>query len=180
MSIFGGRNNKARSITYQLTDPYIYFSNKIQDKCNYQDENYWSHTINTSSFHSWSGFAFEQLCLNHLPQIKEALGISGVQTAIYCWRENTQEGKGAQIDLVIESKAANTDYLCEMKFSGSRYSITADYEQKLQNKVDAFAVSKMHKDSRSIQVVLITTMGLVPGSHSFIINQTLTLENLFS
>ena len=67
-----------------------------------------------------------------------------------------------------------------MKFSGSKYSITADYEQILQNKIDAFAVSKMHNSMRSMQVVLVTTMGLAPGIHASIINQTLTLDDLFA
>ena len=67
-----------------------------------------------------------------------------------------------------------------MKFSGGKYGITADYEQNLLNKVDAFARSKMHKSMRSIQVVLITTMGLAPGTHTSIINQTLTLNDLFA
>ena len=78
------------------------------------------------------------------------------------------------------SKAANTDYLCEMKFSGSKYSITADYEQILQNKIDAFAMCKMHNSMRSMQVILVTTMGLAPGIHASIINQTLTRDDLFT
>ena len=67
-----------------------------------------------------------------------------------------------------------------MKFSGSKYSITADYELNLRNKIEAFADSKMHNDMRSIQVVLVTTMGLVAGIHSSIVNQVLTLDDLFA
>lgn len=169
-------DKKARSITYQLTDPYIYFSNKIQDKCNYQDENYWSHTINTSSFHSWSGFAFEQLCLNHLTQIKEALGISGVQTAIYCWRENTQEGKGAQIDMLID-RADLSINLCEMKYCIGEYEITKSEREKIENRRDLF-ISKT-QTKKSIRITMITSFGIKKNIHSQIVQNEITLKDLF-
>lgn len=163
---------------YQLKDFfslfYLRFAYHKQVK-----SGYWKGLFGKGEFYNWAGDTFELLCIEHIPQMMDAMHLHSVDRD-YCYSGKTTEGKGAQIDLVMESKAANTDYLCEMKFSGSKYSITADYEQKLQNKVDAFAVSKMHKDSRSIQVVLITTMGLIPGTHSFIVNQTLTLEDLFS
>lgn len=139
----------------------------------------WRALFGKSEYYNWAGDTFELLCIEHLPQMTDALRLHSVDRN-YCYFGKTSEGKGAQIDLVMESKAANTDYLCEMKFSGSKYSISSDYEQKLQNKIEAFANSKMHKDMRSIQIVLVTTMGLAPGSHSFIVNQTLTLDDLFT
>jgi len=36
----------------------------------------------TPAWQAWSGYAFENLCLKHVPQIKQALGIGGVWTGI--------------------------------------------------------------------------------------------------
>ena len=46
----------------------------------------WMSYINTPSYFSWSGNAFELVCLLHVKQIKNALGISGVETTEYAWR----------------------------------------------------------------------------------------------
>ena len=139
----------------------------------------WKDLFGKGEYYKWAGDTFELLCIEHLPQMMDALRLHSVDRD-YCYSGKTNEGAGAQIDLILESKAANTDYLCEMKFSGSKYSITADYELNLRNKIEAFADSKMHNDMRSIQVVLVTTMGLVAGIHSSIVNQVLTLDDLFA
>jgi hypothetical protein len=39
---------------------------------------------------AWSGVAFEKVCLLHLPQIKQKLGIAGVLTSVYSWRSRNQ------------------------------------------------------------------------------------------
>lgn len=163
---------------YQLKDFfslfYLRFAHKKQVKAGG-----WKQIFGKSEYFKWAGDTFELLCIEHMPQMMEALRLYSVDRN-YCYRGKDNDGNGAQIDLVMESKAANTDYLCEMKFSGSKYSITADYEENLRNKIDVFAVSKMHKSMRSIQVVLVTTIGLVSGMHTSIVNQTLTLDDLFS
>ena len=163
---------------YQLKDFfslfYLRFAHNKQVKAGG-----WKDLFGKGEYYKWAGDTFELLCIEHLPQMTDALRLHSVDRN-YCFSGKTADGTGAQIDLVMESKAANTDYLCEMKFSGSKYSITADYEQILQNKIDAFAVSKMHNSMRSLLVVLVTTMGLAPGIHASIINQTLTLDDLFA
>lgn len=162
---------------YQLKDFfslfYLRFVHKKQVKAGG-----WRDLFGKGEYYKWAGDTFELLCVEHISPMARALHMHSVDRD-YCFSGKSQEGVGAQIDLVMESKAANTDYLCEIKFSGSKYSITADYEQNLQNKIDAFANSKMHKSMRSIQVVLVTTIGLVPGKHASVINQTLTLDDLF-
>ncbi len=170
-------DKKTRSITYQLTDPFLYFCHKVQDKCNYQDEEYWTHAINTSTYKSWSGFAFELLCLNHTNQIKEALKIGGVQTAIYCWRTTSQEDeRGVQIDLIID-RADLAINLCEMKFSSGEFEITKSERDKIENRKDTF-ISKT-RTSKSVRITLITSVGLKQNMHSKIIQNTVTIKDLF-
>ena len=67
-----------------------------------------------------------------------------------------------------------------MKFSTSRYAISMGDEEDMLHKIDAFAASKMHEGSRSIQLVLVTTMGLAHGAHAGVVNRTVVLEDLFS
>ena len=76
------------------------------------------------------------LCIRHVEQIKHTLGISGVLTQNYSWRSKKKDG-GAQIDLVID-RADNCVNIVEIKFVSEPFAITADYEQKLLNKVNCF------------------------------------------
>ena len=90
------------------------------------------------------------LCLCHLKQIKMALGISGVQTLACSWRGKGDESKkGVQIDLLIDRKD-ETINLCEMKYSKDKFEIS-----------------------------LITANGLKYNSHSDIVQNEVTLEELF-
>lgn len=106
------------------------------DKNSGQDEHFWSNNRSEGNRRAWSGYAFEQVCLYHLPQIKKALGISGVLCNAYSWiskplaSEDGSQRKGAQIDLLIE-RADNVINLCEMKYASEEYTIDAEYERRL-------------------------------------------------
>lgn len=67
------------------------------------NENDWLNGLNKPQQRAWSGYAFEQVCLAHLMQIKHALGISGIQTNSSSW-VNMGKGNKRQIDLVIDRK----------------------------------------------------------------------------
>ena len=66
-----------RDALYQLTDLYSLFYTRFVANNSGQDKNFWSNMRNSGSRTAWSGYAFEQVCLHHIPQIKKALGISG-------------------------------------------------------------------------------------------------------
>ena len=40
---------------------------------------YWSQKINQPQFNTWSGFAYERVCMQHIEQIKQAIGISRIR-----------------------------------------------------------------------------------------------------
>ncbi|MDR0652882.1 MAG: AAA family ATPase, partial [Synergistaceae bacterium] len=71
---------KVRGSLYQLVDPYTLFYLKFIEKGPTDDEAYWAKFRESPLFRSWSGYAFEQVCLAHTKQIKRALGISGIIT----------------------------------------------------------------------------------------------------
>ena len=59
-------------------------------------------------------------------------------------------------------------------------TLTETDEEDFLNKIEAFAVSKMHNKTHSIQLVMITTMGITRGEHASIVNQSVVLDNLFT
>ena len=162
---------------YQLTDFfslfYLRFIDGIQNK-----SGMW-HTINrTGKFYSWAGETFELLCVSHLNQLKEALHIYSVDTS-FCWSGKTQDGAGAQIDLILVNDASRTDYLCEMKFSESIFSINSEYNQNIRKKIMAFSESPQHNRTHSIQVAIVASFGISTGANSDVVNHTVTLDSLF-
>ena len=65
---------KSNGMLYQLVDNYTLFYYQFM-KNNVYNEDYWKELSNTPTVRSWSGVAFERVCLEHIPQIKTALGI---------------------------------------------------------------------------------------------------------
>ena len=116
-----------------IADPFTLFSLRFGDKQKSYSTDFWLRFCTTPSHASWAGYAFEILCLLHIPQIRRALGISGVLTKIYSWRSKSYD-PGAQIDLVIE----RGDNLCELKYTSSEYVIDKAYDLNLRNKRAAF------------------------------------------
>lgn len=169
-------DDKKRMITYQLIDPFLHFCHQIQDRCRFQDEHFWSNSLNSPLYNAWSGLAFEMLCLNHITQIKEALGISGVQTAVYSWRTPSQAERGAQIDLIID-RADHRVNLCELKYSIGEYVMTKAEREKLEHRVESFIAYT--KTRSTILVTLITAFGMRQNLHSHVVNQQLKLTDLF-
>ena len=123
-------DKKTRDGLYQLTDFYSFFYCKFIQKNEYNDARFWSNSIDSAQHRAWSGYAFEQVCLAHIDQIKIKLGISGIQCKTASWRSSTVE-KGAQIDLLIDRKD-QTINLCEMKYSTGEFAIDKNYSQQLR------------------------------------------------
>ena len=170
---------KKKDALYQLSDYYTAFYYRYI-KNNYgKDEHYWSNAIDNPARRSWTGLTFEQLCKDHIPQIKKKLGISGVLSEESIWYTHGDEElgvPGAQIDLLIERRDRVIN-ICEMKFSINEYVIDKDYDMVLRNKLDAFR--RMTNCKKSLQTTMITTYGVKRGKYSGIINSQITLEDLF-
>lgn len=163
---------------YQLIDFFSLFYLRFADTKQVK-RGKWNSIHGTPTFYSWAGETYELLCIEHIEQIQNALRIPSIDRS-YCWSGTNAEGKGAQIDLIIESKTARTDFLCEMKFMGGKYGITSAEATNLLNKIDTFAASKMHSKTHSIQLVMVTTMGVAKGEHASIVNRSVTMGDLFT
>ncbi|MCL2045100.1 MAG: ATP-binding protein [Oscillospiraceae bacterium] len=145
---------------YHLVDFFTSFHLTFMRSTN--SEKFWSSFIDNARHRAWSGYAFEQVCLAHINQIKKALGITGVHTDVSSW-VSRGNGKGAQIDLVIDRNDRVIN-LCEMKFAVGQYEITSSYDLELRNKVEAFRSAT--KTKKALHLTMVTTYGVKPGKYA--------------
>ena len=175
---YNGFDKKSKQAIYQLIDNYTLFYFKFIQQNENNDEHFWSASIDSAMHRAWSGLAFERLCMAHTQQIKAALGIAGVLSNVYSWRKGADEmSDGAQIDLLIDRKDQVIN-LCEMKYSLSEYVIDAEYEQKLRNKKSVFIDTTNTR--KAVHLTMVTTFGIKANAHSGIVQNEITLEDLFS
>jgi len=168
---------KQRKSLYQFIDFYSLFYLRFLKDSNFIDQDNWMAFIDSPKYRAWSGYAFEQVCLCHLPEIKQALGISGVQTSVSSWRSSSKD-YGAQIDLVIDRRDQVIN-LFEMKFSVHPFIIDKKYAEELRNKIGVF---KQETGTRkSVFLTMITTFGLQPNSSAAgIVQNDLQMDVLFA
>lgn len=166
---------KRRNSLYQLSDFFSLFHIRFIKGRSTFDDDHWLKMIDNPEHRTWSGYAFEQVCLAHLPQIKEALGISGVETETSSWK-SAGSGRGAQIDLLIDRRDGIIN-LCEMKFSIGKYVIDKKYDAELRNKMAVFRAETQTK--KSVFLTLITTFGLKTNKYSGNVQHDLTMDVLF-
>jgi hypothetical protein len=168
-----GRNQRDK--LYQLVDPFTLFHLKFSGKASAHNETYWSQFSIAPAHNTWSGYAFELVCLLHIPQIKQALGISGILTEVSSWRSKTQS-PGAQVDLVID-RSDNVINLCEIKYSQTEFLIGKSYDANLRNRREAFIFETSTK--KSVQTTMITTYGLKRNEYGNAISSEVVLDDLF-
>ncbi len=167
---------KLRNSLYQLVDFYSHFYIKFIASIQLMETNNWLNSIDTPKYRAWSGYAYEQVCQYHLPQIKQALGISGVYSTISSWRSSKSD-PGAQIDLIIDRRDQVIN-LCEIKFSINPYTINNKYASELRNKIGVF---KSETGTRkSVFLTMITTFGVKQNIHSTgLLQNELQMDDLF-
>lgn len=174
-SAFG---KQERDVLYQLTDLYTLFYLKFVRNSNGRDEHLWTNMVDSPERRAWSGYSFEQLCLHHIPQIKNTLGISGVQSDVCSWRTYmTDEHAGGQIDLVIDRKDQVIN-LCEMKYSISEFEITKKYDEEIRQRRELFR--SVTKTRKALHLTMVTTYGLKNNLYSGQIQSEVRLDDLFA
>lgn len=171
-----------RDALYQLTDLFSLFHIKYVENHNGQDEHLWSKLAGKGRVASWSGYAFEQVCLHHIQQIKVALGINGIISNIHSWSckpftdKDGTKWNGGQIDLLID-RADEVINICEIKYASDKYALTAEYEEKLRNRASVFRY--VTKTKKAIHHTFVTTYGVARNVHSGIVQSEVTMDDLF-
>ncbi|MBQ8913335.1 MAG: ATP-binding protein, partial [Lachnospiraceae bacterium] len=145
------------------------------------DEHAWSNMNDNPKRRAWAGLTFEQLCKDHINEIKQKLGISGVLSETSTWyikgsQSDMEDSKGAQIDMVIDRRDHVVN-LCEIKFSVNEFEIDKNYDMAIRNKIEAFNHNTNCR--KTIQVTMITTYGIKNNKYRGIVGKEVVLDDLF-
>ncbi|MEM6320060.1 MAG: ATP-binding protein, partial [Bacteroidota bacterium] len=172
---FGKKKN---GLIYRLTDEYSLFYLKFIETKKTLETEVWQKMSQTQAYKSWSGYAFEGICLKHVTQIKKAMSIGGVysETASF-YKKGTENVRGTQIDLLIDRNDQVVN-LFEIKFYNAPLEISKEYATNLSRKLGVFQqTTKTHKQ---VFINLISPFPLMPNKHSIgLIDKALTLDDLF-
>lgn len=167
-------NNKKKNSQIRLIDEFsIFYLKFIHGNKTLQ----WQAITTTQAFKAWQGFSFENLCLKHIQQIKNKLGIRAVITKEHSYsKKGTEDKKGTQIDLIIDRNDQIVN-LCEIKFYNKPFSINKNYKENLLHKYDS--LQQVVDASKSIHLTLISSYGLKKNKYSSMIQEEVTLNDLF-
>ncbi len=169
---------KKKDTLYRLTDCYSLFYIKFIKDIPNRETIDWQQVSQTQSWKTWSGYAFENICLLHINQIKKGLGISGVHSNQYSFLlKANEESEGVQIDMLID-RYDNVISLCEVKFYSDELVFTTAMADEIRRKKAIFR--QITKTKKQVFCVLITTFGLSSTKHSLgVVDNILTMESLF-
>ena len=125
---------------------------------------------------SWRGIAFEEVCLQHIQQIKMALQIAGVASKESSLVVNgDDETEGMQIDLLID-RADDIVNVCEIKYSKTNYVITKSYAEKMQRRISS--LEQLHPD-KTYHLTFVTVNPIERNAYSDIVTSAVTADELF-
>ena len=166
---------KSKERLYQLIDFYSLFYLNFIKNSSKSDEHFWTNLIDNAKHRAWSGYAFEQVCMQHATQIRQKLGISGVVTYSSSWRSKTSE-PAAQIDLLIDRNDGVIN-LCEIKYTEGEFIIDKKQDENLRNKKSSFINET--KTRKAVHITMITTYGVKHNEYWGRIQSEITMNDLF-
>jgi hypothetical protein len=161
---------------YKLIDPFCLFYLHFVSPQPQINHKFWQQNTTEQTVVTWRGFAFENVCFNHIEQIKDALGISGVITTSSAWSKRGDDKDGLQIDLLL-CRNDNVINMCEIKFYSGDFVVSKSYYKTLLQRQEVLAQEVSHK--MVVHNTLITTNGLKKNEYSGIFTNIVTMEDLF-
>ena len=172
VTLFG---KKSREKIYRATDPFSYFYNKwMKNQININ----FKEIALSQRYKIWTGFAFENLCHIHTHEIKEQLGVSGVNTQTHYWQYRGE--KGAQIDMLLEyvDGSKNIDII-ECKYYDSTFTITKKYYEELREKISIFNEQTKHK--YNIRLIFVTPFGVTANEYyNELVYKDISINNILN
>lgn len=171
-------DKKKKDTLFRLTDNYSLFYLKFIKNIPTNESGQWKTFSQKQSWISWSGYAYENICLQHIDKIKATLGISGVYTRQFSFLAKASENnEGTQIDLLID-RQDNSISLCEVKFYNNEMVLSKADANALRKKSNIF--QRLSHTKKQIFITLITTYGLAENKHSLgLIDNVLDMNDLF-
>ncbi len=154
-----------RDSIYKLTDEYSLFYLRFIENSKSMGSGTWLSKSAGPAFSTWSGYAFENICFKHVPQLKKVLGIAAVYTEHSIWRyqpKANEDSTGAQIDLLFDRNDRCIN-LIEIKFSQKKFTIDKKYAEELRNKRWVFMDKTNTK--KSVFLTMLSTFGVTNNEH---------------
>jgi uncharacterized protein len=152
-----------RESIYKLTDEFSVFYHRFMKENAKKDAAIWQTISQSQKYKIWKGFAFESLCLKHIEEIKNALGIRNLYSENSSFFRSKKSKDGFQIDLIIDRKDAAIN-LCECKFYESNFEITKKYSEELKLRKVAFREETQTK--KMLLNTLIANENLIENEYS--------------
>ncbi|MBQ9306422.1 MAG: hypothetical protein IJ229_00745 [Clostridia bacterium] len=171
---FGRKKSEAH---YLLTDPFCLFYLQWLEGPHKQDAHFWSKNVGTEKARSFQKVAFENLCFQHMDQIKRALDIFGVETTQSAWFGDEETAGPKEVELLVDRKDHVVN-MCEMNFLSGPLSVDKAYYLKLLSRQTILAGKLSPKIV--IYQALITTHGVTYNAYSGIFSRVITLDDLFA
>jgi uncharacterized protein len=172
-------NKNVKSSVYKVIDFYSLFYLKfIEPNLNNPTANI-NDITKSQAYNVWAGYAFENICFYHLPQIKSALGITGVTTNVSNYRAiKNDEAQGVEIDLLM-TRDDKCCHIIECKHYNDKIIMKKNDMDKIKTKGTLFRHHSGYKFH--IFYTLISPFGFTENQYSKeLIDQELKLEHLFA
>lgn len=178
VAAFYAFGKKKKELRYRLTDEYSLFYLKFIEEKRGEGTGTWERLSQTQLWKSWSGYAFESICLKHVPTLKKALGITGVYTeASAYYLKNSDFGRGIQIDLLID-RNDHAINIFEIKFYQSPFVLNKEQADDIRLKMAIFKSATA--TIKQLFFTLLTTFPLTPNEHSLgVVDKALDMNCLF-
>lgn len=162
----------------RLSDEYSLFYLKFIERKRAGGKGTWQQLAQSQSWKIWSGYAFENLCLKHISNIKKALGISAIYTeAASFYFAGNEDISGFQIDLLIDRKDHIIN-VCELKFHSASIVMTKTMANALREKLARF--QSLSKTQKQVSLIMVTAFGLKQNEHSLgLVEKSISLPAFF-
>jgi len=178
ISLYPIYGKKKKGVRYRLTDQYSSFYLRFIEPNNYGGEGSFLALSQTQTYKSWCGYAFETVCLQHVLQIKKALGINGIYTQPSTfYQRGSNESDGAQIDLLLDRNDGMIN-LIETKFYDGPYKVDRIAAERLSRQKRIFR--KATGVRKQLSLAVLAADGTTATSHSLgVVDHYLSGDLLF-
>lgn len=157
VGIYAAFDKKKKAQLYRLVDPYSLFYLTFIERLPKAGPTDFTQLSELPGWAAWSGYAFENVWLQHPRAIERALGITGIHTRWGTFLARASgEHEGLQIDLLIDRRD-HTINLCEAKLSAEELSVNRALTRELNRKRSVFQQRTATK--KQLSTVLLTVYG---------------------
>jgi len=158
--------NKSKDAKFIISDPFSLFYNKWVAVLSKNDiallSNYYTNSINTPKYATWSGYAFELVSIINIESYLKIRELGGVYKSVRYWKyiSTNEDEQGVQIDMLVEYENNLYD-IVECKFLNREFIIDKEEAEKIRNRVEMFkkyGIKTKHK--YDIKLILLTSYGV--------------------